>query len=178
MQLDEILSRLERERGAKRAVVIPDDLFDEVVAEERTVSAVGGNMPVIPTGMEDCISRNTRVCVFASIDFELDDSIMMKMLDQDGNLIGHDIPYSEIPEYQKKENVMFISDNFIMYSDAPMEGSPVMEMLSQPYHGKSGWMDWADAVIWFPATTSSDMLRRHFGEYDKEYATGVVAFNL
>lgn len=179
MELEDVLEGLRGERGAHRVEVLPDDVFEEVVAEERKVTAVGGSMPVIQTGMEECRRRSTRVCVFCEVSFKLDDCVSMRMVDEAGNVVGHDIPRKDALRYMKMDNVVFISEDFIVYSDAPMQGSTAMEMLARPYTGTGGWLPKEmGAVIWFPATTSSDIIRRHFGEMSSDYATGIVALDL
>ena len=64
MDLGQLLERLRSEVGVVAAEVIPDDLFSMIVEGERGVTGAMGSMPVINTGLQDCIDRNTRICIF------------------------------------------------------------------------------------------------------------------
>lgn len=63
MDLEQVLQGLMSEQGVVRAKVMPDELFDMIVAEESTVTGAMGNMPIINTGLRDCMDRNTRIAV-------------------------------------------------------------------------------------------------------------------
>ena len=179
MELGEIMDGLRAEAGVVYVDILPDELFDKVVAEERTVRAVMGSMPVTSTGMKDCQARNTRLVVVENDEFWHPNVRTMNMRDTNGNILGHNIPRAEIPEYAKRDDVAFISDDFIMYTNAPMDGSPVMEMLSFPYRGWEEWMR-ADlnSILWYPCTSSSEIIRKHYGLPDRRTATAVLALDL
>lgn len=179
MEVQEVIEGLLREKGAVRVETMPDDLCDAVKAEESTVTGAMGSMPVRNSGLDECLSRNTRLCVFETAEFWLPDLITMKMLDENGIVVGHDIPRSSITEYAKRDDVMFISEDFIMYTDIPLEGTPTMEMLAIPYRGKTCWIpEEADCVVWFPSSTSNDMIHRYYKQPLGELATAIVALNL
>lgn len=179
MELEEVIEGLRAEKGVVFVDVFPDQLFDKVVAEERTVTAVMGTMPVTSTGMRDCMDRNTRLVVVEDERFWHPNVRTMNMRDSKGNIIGHNIPRAEIPEYMKRDNVAFISDDFIMYTDASMEGKPTMEMLSIPYRGSTEWIpEGMHSILWYPCTSSSQMIHKHFGLPNRRTAAAVLALDL
>lgn len=179
MDLDEVMEGLRAEAGVVYVDVFPDELFDKVVAEERTVTAVMGTMPVVSTGMRDSMGRNTRLVVVEDERFWHPNVRTMNMRDSKGNIIGHNIPRAEIPDYAKMDNVAFISDDFVMYTDASMEGTPTMEMLSIPYRGRGDWIpEGMNSILWYPCTSSSQMIHKHFGLPNRRTAAAVLALDL
>lgn len=179
MDLEELVQRLRSERGAVRVEVMPDDLFDRVVEEESGVSGAMGNMPVMNTGLKDCMERGTRVCIFEDLGFWHPDVRSMRMLDGNGNTIGHDLTDAELPEFRGRNDVMFISDDFVMYPNLPMDGVTTMELLSIPYRGRGDWIPAETSpVLWYPCSTSSDIIHAYYRQPNGSTASGILALNL
>ena len=178
MDLGQFIEKLSSEIGVVRVEVLPDGLMDEIVTEESTVEAAGG-MKVVNTGLDDCLKRDIRLCVFTDPDFIMPDCPTMNMLDADGNVIGHDLPQSMLEEYCQRDDVMFLSDDFIIYSNADICGDASMVMLPIRYRGTDDWIqeEW-DAVLWYSSSTSSEILSSHFGETRCGLAAGVMGINL
>lgn len=179
MEVQEVLDGLMRERGAVRAEVMPDDLCRRILEEEATVTGAMGSMPVRNSGLDECLRRNTVICVFEDETFWTPDEVTMHMVGEDGRIVGHDIPKSQILEYSKRHDVMFISEDFVMYPEIPLEGTPTMDMLAVPYRGSTGWIpEETGCVIWFPSPTSNTIIHRYFGQPLGELATAMVALDL
>ena len=179
MLLNEVLNSLRGERGAVRVEVMPNDLCDMVVEEEATVSAVGGMLPVRNTGLDDFMSRNTKLVVFDDGSLYIPPCSTMDMVDSKGHVIGHDILPSQAAEYQAKDNVMFLSDDFIMFTDMEVDGGSYMNMKATPYLGTDGWVPKeSDAIIWFSSSSSSDMIHDYFDEPKSNLATAMIGMNL
>ncbi len=179
MLLEEILGRLREEVGAVRVEVMPDDLCEKIVAEEATVEAAMGNMPVINTGLDECMGRDVRICVFENDEFWHPAIRTMRMVGEDGQEVGHDLTPDEIPEFMKRSDVMFISDDFVMYPEVEIAGTPSMEMLAVEYVCRDGWIPREQKpIIWYPSSTSDEIIRRYFGQPDDGTATGMLALNL
>ena len=117
--------------------------------------------------------------MFTDTDFIMPECPTMRMLDADGNIIGHDLSPGMIEEYSSREDVMFLSDDFIVYSDADMCGDASMEMLPIRYRGTGEWiLDELDAVLWYSSPSSSEIISGHFEEMRFGLAAGVMGLNL
>ncbi len=179
MKLDEFLDRLRSEKGVVRAEVMPDDLCGWIVEEESTVTGAMGSMPVNNIGLRECMARDVRICVFEDLDFWHPDSRSMRMVDSTGQVVGHDLAQSEVPEFMERPDVILVSDDFVMYPEVEAVGDTTMEMLSVTYLGDGGWIpEDMEPVIWYPSTTSDAMIRKYFGHPLDETATGMLALNL
>ena len=64
MELEDFIGHLRSEHGAIRVEVMPDELCEMIVAEEATVTGASGMLPVKNTGLDDFMSKNTRIVVF------------------------------------------------------------------------------------------------------------------
>lgn len=170
-------SWLESQRGVVRTEVIDDDLLDILVKEESTVVSSFGT-PVDNSGLRDCIARDTVFLAFVDGTFWQPPTRTMVMKNSEGEIVGHDISKSQILEYMKRD-VMFLSDDFIMYPDVEMTDSPVMEMLSQEYSGedKSLPAD-TEAVLWFPSPSSSGIIADRYGQELGTLATALIGINV
>lgn len=179
MDLKELLEGLSHEGGVVRAKVIPDDLFDAIIAEESTVTGAMGNMPIINTGLRDCMERNTRVAILDDYTIYHPESRSMRMVDEAGNEVGHSILPGEAPEFMKRDDVIFISDDFVMYPAREMTGTVSMELLSVPFRGRTNWIpESARPVQWWPSTTSSLMLFDFLDNHDPKNGSSILALDL
>ena len=103
----------------------------------------------------------------------------MRLVDAYGHILGHDIPHKDLPLYENRSDVTFLSDDFIMYPDVQSEGQTFMEMISMPYYGQGDWVpESADAILWFASVTSSDMIHEYFGHPKSNLATAMIGVNL
>lgn len=179
MDIQDIIDGLRAEKGSVRVEVMPDDLVMDIAEEESTVTGAMGSMPVKSSGLDECMARNTRLCVFETEEFWLPELVTMHLVGEGGEVVGHDIPKSQIMDYSKRSDVMFISDDFVMYPEMSIGDAPYIDMLAVPYRGSTGWIpEEASCVIWFPSPSSNDMIHRHYGQPLGDLATAMIALNL
>lgn len=179
MEPESILSRIRVEPGIVRAEIMPDALMGRIVLEESTVTAAMGSMPVVNTGLDECMERDVRICLFEDADAWHPQATSMRMLNGTGETVGHDIPRESIPEYSGRDDIVFLSEDFVMYADMDMGDALCMEMLAVAYHGKGDWIpEWQSPIIWYPSSTSSDMIKDFFGHPKDSTATGILAFDV
>lgn len=178
MELEDVLDRLRAETGVVRAELMPDDLFAEIEREESGVSGAMGFMPVRNSGLGDCRERGVRLALVVTDGFWVPDARAMRMVDGSGRVVGHSIARSEAPEFMSRQDVVFLSDDFVMYPDALSDSSTVMELMSIPYRGRGGWIpEELSPVIWYPCSSSSDRMAAYFGVSPEGNATAILAFN-
>lgn len=179
MELSEVLDRLSKEIGAVRVEIMPDSLCDRITEEEATVTAAGGYMGVNNKGLDDFMARDTHIVAFVTWDFVCPPEITMKMVDEEGHILGHDIPVCDIPKYSDRTDITFLSDDFVMYNDVEPVGESTMEMLAVPYRGKDDWVPAeTDPVIWFASSTSAEIIHDHFDQPLDDLATAMIGLNL
>lgn len=179
MEPEEVLARLRTEPGVVRVEVMPDALCGSVVREESTVTAAGGMMDVRNLGLDEVMGRSLRLVLFVDTSFEVPSGAPMRMVDSAGNLLGHQIPKGDVPKYVGRHDVTFLSDDFVMYDDVAVVDDMTMEMPPIPYRGTDDWVPGsAGPVIWFPSTTGSMVVHRHFGQPIDDLATALMGLDL
>ena len=176
MDLDEVVRRLLSEEGVVRVEPMDDELCGRIVAEESTVRATGG-MGVDNVGLRECLERDTRLCVFTSPSFRVpDEGCTLRMVDSVGKLVGHNITGTMLPEFSSRPDVVFLSDDFVMYTDPVPVGDVRMELHSMPFSGTGGWMpSEADAVLWYASPSSCGIIYDRFRQEVGDLAAGMLA---
>lgn len=185
MDSDEFLDRLRSQSGVTTAIGMPDDLFSEIVDEESTVSCVGGALPVTNLGLEDCGMRKSRFCIFyhhgefGTTTHWDRGSRALEMRDSEGTVVGFDIPPEDHDSWAGRDDIVFLSDDFVLLMGRRPAGSSHMVVLSRPYVGEGQWVpEDLNAVVWFPCTTSADIIGRRFGVDMTVNSVGIVAVDL
>lgn len=179
MDVRMLVERLSETPGIAGAMVVPDDIWHRVCAEEESVKAAGGTMDVESIGMEDCCGRDIRICMLTRPTFEFSDDGSMVMLDEEDHVVGHSIRMSQVDEYRAKENVVFLSKDFVLYTDTPIIGEQRFVMCSIPYRGHGDWIpEDARSVLWFPCSSASGILFEMMGcDVPGDLATGILALD-
>lgn len=178
MDFPEFRDWLMCQRGVIRVEVLPADLCERIAAEEATVTSTFGT-PVVNSGLDDCLERGTAIVAFVDETFWEPQETYMVLRNSDGTVVGYDIPTSRIPEYETRDDLMFISDGFVMRTDVSMDEAPAMEMRSRVYRGEDGSLpEETNAVIWYPSPSTSDMIHDAFGVPDTGLATAMLGVDL
>lgn len=169
---------LSGQHGAVHAALVPRDLMDRIVSEESTVMSSFGT-PVDNSGLRDCLDRDTIAVVFTDRTFRVPSTVSMVLRNENGEVVGHNVPDGMLKELAGRSDVVFISDDFVLYPETSLGRSPVMELRSKPYSGdEEGAPEDIDPVIWFPSTTSSEIIHRWFGIPVTDLGTALVAVDL
>ena len=75
--------------------------------------------------------------------------------------------------------MIFLSDDFVMFSDAITHGQVTMEIHSRPYRGDGDWIpESCRSIIWFPCSTSSLILGESYGVTVGTVSAAIVAMDL
>lgn len=155
-----------REHNGVLKVVIPDRDFLSVLEEDDLCVDTSFGMPIDNKAMDACLSCDFVLCVYADTSFEQPSDKIMMMQDTSGNIVGHDIAQSQMDEYQGREDLIWLSEDFVVYPNVEMSEDIILVMLPQIYNGFSEEDGVAEAVIFYPATTTDSMIKEKYGEFD------------
>ena len=158
------------------------DILNLILIEENNDSQL---IPVINEGMKECFKQDYCLTIFKKGYFRLPSSPTILLKTSTGKILGHEIFTHDEREYFKNnENVLFLSDDFIIFRDI-MESKnkyPEKEFFVLPPvdFPELNDIEELDCVISSsPSTKSDEYLKEKYGYYgDSSIATILVAFSL
>jgi len=173
--ISKILSEVE---GAVDAVVFDENLADRIRDEEETVKSMAGP-DVINKAYTETYNRSVKICVFCDRKISTHDGSSLTLEDPEGHIMGMTLTKSMIEEYKDRQDVLWISDDFIMFPEVPARGGErfILHPMKFPIlDEKDGCYD---VVVASPAPSSDIIIKRHYGVSLKEdLATMIVGFNI
>lgn len=179
MGLSSIISKLKEEKSVFNAFLLESDFYEEVIAEESSVTESSMGMQMVNKALEEVLKRDTALCVFCYSSFDIPTEHVLTMEDEEGNLVGHDVPICMTDCYKDEPGIFWLCEDFVMY---PERASGDVHVVMLPQRAKIiGESDGArDPVILYPATTTDIMLKKHFDSTvnDSSIATAILAFDL
>ena len=161
-----------------KAEVIPDGLWKRIVREESTVRACGGNMPMEDLGLKEMCRHDVRLFLHGA-GLDLPEFSNMSMIDEAGNEIGKHLKPSEIPEFESRDDVVFLSYDFVMFTGVTAVGETRIVMNAVPYRGSNGWVpEDMHATLWFPSTTTDLLIHDHYGLESGRTGSIILGFDV
>lgn len=175
---EHIIETLKKHKGVLKVESIDDDFIEEIKKEDMSVETSFG-MPIDNQALLDCFSKDFALCIYADYSFEHPVHSTMMMKDSNGNVIGHDIADSEIKEYQSREDLIWISDNFVIYPNVSMDEDLRLVMMPQKYHGFSSEDGVSEATIFYPMPTTDCLIKNKYGDpRDSQIASAIMGISL
>lgn len=173
--ISKILGEVE---GAVDAVVFDDDIAAIIKREEETVRSQVG-VDVINRAYEETYKRKVRICIFCDRKISTHDDSSLTLEDPEGNVLGMILPPSKISEYQDRSDVIWVSDDFIMFPDIPPMGGERFVLHPMGFSTLKKEDGCYDVVMSSPAPSSDILIKKHYGVSLKEdLATMIVGYNL
>lgn len=175
---ERIAATLKKHKGVLK-VEIPEEDFLLVLEDEDMDMDTSFGMPIDNRAIKDCLSRDLVLCVYADMSFEKPSCRTMMMTDSKGNIVGHDVAESQMEEYRSRTDIVWLSDDFVLYPNAGMTDDMTFVMLPQEYRGFSETDGVSEAVICYPATTTDCLIKQKYGDpMDSMVATLLMGISL
>jgi hypothetical protein len=180
MGLKEVFDKLGSNKAVKAAMPLEGEFYDEVVAEERSITECSMGMPFINRALEEVMRRKTAVCIFCDGSFEAPSDHVMIMEDGHGNRVGHDVPARLLDKYKDDPEIFWLCDDFAMYPQKAETREIMMVMLPHKVTSLGEYDGIKDPVMLYPATTTDILLKKHFGIplNDPHIASAILAFDV
>lgn len=173
MRKEEFMEALMSRSGIED-ILLPDaSLLERLFDEESNTSAVGGAMRYDPVGIRDCMSMDTVMILRCGNGFDYPSFLHMEMVDDSGTVIGHNIGSDEIEVFRKRDDIIWISDTFVMYAERVTNYDASMRIYSQDYH-VDDICDGVVARIYYPTMTSCSIVDSVYGEPPKGTCTAIL----
>jgi hypothetical protein len=178
MSVEAIIESLSKHRGVRQIVLIDEELINVIKDEEsQVVGALG--MPIENEAMLECLSKEIKLCIYCDYSFEHPDDSIMFMKDGEGNIVGQDVAECKKSQFEEKEGLIWLSEDFVLYPNADMGSEVRMVMVSQRYHGFSEEDGVSEALLFFPATSTDCIIKSRYGyPQDPEVGTAIMGLSL
>ena len=176
---DKALEFIKGMKGVMDAFYLEGDILEKVKAEEATVIGAG-NVPVINEGVNQAVMRDHTICIIKDPRFRPPPEPTVVLRSTDGKLMGVEVFPETSKQYMERDDVIWLSDGFIMFTDVtPGPGEDekfIMPPIPFPELNESNGCK--DVISCSPSPTSDAMIRewRKFDPSGK-YASILVAYN-
>jgi hypothetical protein len=178
MSVDRVIEALGKHKGVKQVMLLDEDLAETIKDEESQVVSSFG-MPIENKALEECLSKEVKLCIYCDYSFEHPDDSIIFMKDGEGKIVGQDVAESKRSQFEGKEGIIWLSDDFVLYPGVDMGPDIRMIMVSQRYHGFSEEDGVSDAVVFFPATSTDSIIKSRYGyPQDQQIATAIMGLSL
>jgi hypothetical protein len=141
-------------------------------------------IPVINKGLDECLSKEFCLVLLKTEEFRIPPEPTVLLVTDSGRILGQElISPEDREEYADKDNVIFLSNNFIIFKPDNMARSAVVEkelfiLPAIPFPELDNVMTISDVVSCSPSTLGDRYLRNKYSYPDDPHlATIIVAFS-
>ncbi|MDD4185104.1 MAG: hypothetical protein PHX75_00460 [Candidatus Methanomethylophilaceae archaeon] len=175
---ESVLTDLRSTKGVVTAELMDDEISCEVECSERAIRTQGG-LEFRNEGYLEAMRRHVRICIFCTEDFEFPETPSIFYITGDGTVMGHEVMRHEMDAYLARDDLVWVSDNFIMYTERRGSGDEIFVSKAKEYPHIESYPGCTNGIIAIPAGPSDIALKSRYGvENRREIATAVMAFDI
>jgi hypothetical protein len=180
--LKEVEGRIRSIPGVVDMRYLDDDLKDKVACLERQTEeggAAGGLMPFVNKGVWETLRRESCfVIVLGSqeVPFVVPNHVIY-ILDQKGQIVGEFLDESRRREMKSREDIYFLSEDFVLYSGLEIHGEPYFLVPEIEFHGLDDVKGVSRVTSASISTPSDHLIRSLMGHTRKRLWTHLVGFD-
>ena len=175
---DEVMSYIRDQKGIVGVFEMDDDVSRDVDAIEKSIKT-RTNHDYVSIGYDIAMERKHRLCVFYTDDFEKEFRARLQLMTTDGTVMGMNLMPEELNVYRDREDVLFVSDDFIVFPEIHGEGEEMFVLYPYEYEELHSIVPGCRNAIGFSPTPSSDhyLKERTRTEESQFIYTTIVAFD-
>ena len=114
-RIEEFMDLLKGMDGVLDVARLSRDTVQEIVQIEDSITEVSCGLRMENSGVGTCASREHVFAISCDGRFPRPREITMELIDEDGVVIGHDVPLCMMDHFKARDDVIWIADSFIMY---------------------------------------------------------------
>ena len=163
--------------GAVDAKLMDENIARAVLDEEATVRSTVG-VDVVNRAFQEVFKREIRICVFCDRKISTHDDSTLTLEDPSGNVLGRILSKRMIAEYKDRTDVIWVSDDFVMFPNVEPTGKEVfiLHPMSFPLINENDGCK--DVVLCSPAPSSDIILKKYYGvDLRADLATMVLGYD-
>ena len=153
---------------------LDDEAMKVVTGIETSIRTVSGGMRIENRGILDCAGMSRNYVLFCGSGFPRPEQATMEMVDDAGEVVGHDVPPCMVDAFRSRDDVIWMSDGFVLYPGLVCDRDVRMVMLSSRMK-VSGPLGEFDVRSFYPSASSAEYLLGLFGrEPDRSVAAVIL----
>ncbi|MGN1044761.1 MAG: hypothetical protein ACI4Q9_02240 [Candidatus Methanomethylophilaceae archaeon] len=153
--IDNVISFIMEQEGVVGVFEMDDEASREIDRIEKSV-VTRTNHEYRSIGYELAMKRQHRLCVFYTNDFTVDMRSRLKLMSSDGTVMGTTLMRDEIDEYKERDDVLWVSDDFVVFPDVRGEGDEMFVLYPYEYKALQQAAEGCVDPIGISPTPSSD----------------------
>lgn len=176
--LKKVIAYLKSQIGIVGVFEMDDTISSDILRIERSIRTRSEH-DYISVGYDIAMERKHRLCVFYTNDFQKDMRLRLKLETEDGTVIGTNILKGEAKDYSGREDILWVSDDFVVFPDVQGKGEERFILYPYDYTELHEVAPGCSNAIGISPTLSSDLyLKEHAGTSGDGMAfTTIVAFD-
>lgn len=181
--LSEVEERLQQFRGLKGLRFVDEEFkksIEEMERQAESNSVEAGLMRVINEGFWSTMEREVQVSLVLTPDNYLirRSSELLKLKDSEGNLLGEWINPERAMEMKDRRDVHFISNDFVLYKGADMEGEPHFVLPDVDFVYLEGVEGISNITSSSPSGPADEYIRKEMGFDEPKLMSHIIGFDL
>ena len=176
--LEDVVEFVRGTTGVIDIMVMDDDTSMSVMDIEHSVKTRTDH-DYQNVGYDIAMKKTYRICVFFSQGYLFEKRSVLKLMTSDGTIMGTNLRPEEIPEYRKRTDVIWISDDFVVFPNIVGKGeeSFVLYPAEVPEISESA-PGCIGPIIVSPTTSSDALLKKVSGiPLAGNVFTSIIAFD-
>ena len=155
--VDRVMDFLRSVPGVVSVFIMDDDITDEIDHVERSI-CTRSNHDYRNIGYDEAKTKDYRICVLHSQDHFFHKIPLVKLITTDGTVLGTTLCPEDVPKYKEKNNVLWLSDDFVVFTDAVGKGKEEFVVTSFDVPEITEAIPGCKGAIGISPTMSSDIL--------------------
>lgn len=159
-------------------MVMDDETSNAVLAIEHSVKT-RMHQDYKNMGYDLAMEREHRLCVFVTDGYMFEKRTTLKLMTTDGTIMGTTLLPEEIPEYRKREDLIWISEDFVVFPDIIGKGEEAFVLYPTEIPEISEAVPECTGAISVSPTPSSDAYLKELAgiPLTKRIFTSIIAFD-
>ena len=176
--IENVISYIKEQVGVVDVFVMDDDMSKDVDSIEKSIKT-RTNHDYVNIGYDMALEREHRLCLFITKAFEREFRTRLVLMTGDGTIMGMNLMQDEIEEYSKRDDVLFVSNDFVVFPEEHGEGEEMFVLYPYEFKELEDMIPGCrDAIGFFPTPSSDAYLKERFGlPIDQFIFSTLIAFN-
>ena len=171
--MQDVIDYLRTVKGVIDAYEIDGALSYDLMYVEKSVKTRNGS-GYKNVGYDEAMKRKHRVCIFYDDTYIFGKRSILKLMTSDGTIMGTNISPDDADQYLGRDDVIWVSEDFIVFPDVVGGGEEVFVLYPSEIHEMEDDVPGVKTAIGTSPTMSSDTLLKQ--TFDKPLVRGIYTF--